>query len=152
MALDKFKAPTLPAAPPQYNPDYFRQVFRAVEIYFSQLDSSAYNNASRYTADEFVGGTFSTTSRAVTATTTATSADYLILADATLGAVTVNLPAAADNAGLTIIVKKTDASVNAVVLDPNASETIDGAATKSTTTQYARFVVVCDGSTWWVIG
>ena len=101
MALDKFKAPTLPAAPPQYNPDYFRQVFRAVEIYFSQLDSSAYNNASRYTADEFVGGSFSTTS---------------------------------------------------VVLDPNASETIDGAATKSTTTQYARFVVVCDGSTWWVIG
>lgn len=152
MALDKFKAPALPAAPREYNADYFRQVFRAVELYFSQLDSGAFNNAKQYTADTFVGGTFLTPSRAVTATTTATSADYLILANATAGAVTVNLPAAAYSDGLTLIVKKTDVSANAVILDPYASETIDGAATKSTTTQYARFVVVCDGSTWWVIG
>lgn len=61
MALDKFKAAPLPNAPAQYDPQHIRQLIRVLEIYFSQLDSDAANHASKYTANEFVGGTFSGT-------------------------------------------------------------------------------------------
>lgn len=58
MALDKFKAAPIPNPPAQYDAQYLRQVIRVIENYFSQLDSRAANNASKYTADEFVGGNF----------------------------------------------------------------------------------------------
>lgn len=70
MALDKFKAAPLPNAPAQYDPQYIRQLIRVLEVYFSQLDSDAANHASKYTANEFVGGAFSGTD--ITATNVAT--------------------------------------------------------------------------------
>jgi len=66
MALDKFRASPLPNPSAQYDPQYIRQLIRVLENYFSQLDSNAANHASKYTADEFVGGSFSGTS--ITAT------------------------------------------------------------------------------------
>ena len=72
MALDKFKASPLPNPPAQWDPQYMRQVIRVLEIYFSQLDSNAANHASKYTADEFVGGTFSGTSIDATEISTTT--------------------------------------------------------------------------------
>lgn len=89
--------------------------------------------------------------RSVTATTTATAAEYLILANATSGAITVNLPAVAASEGALLVVKKTDASGNAVTLDGNASETIDGATTQAITTQYDAITVACDGTAWWIV-
>lgn len=59
MALDRFNAPPLPNPPRDWDAQYMRQVLRVIEIYFAQLDSRTPNNAERYTADEFVGGTFS---------------------------------------------------------------------------------------------
>jgi hypothetical protein len=59
MALDKFNAPPLPNPPGQWDAQYMRQVLRVIEIYFSQLDSRTPNNAEKYTADQFVGGSFS---------------------------------------------------------------------------------------------
>lgn len=67
----------------------------------------------------------------------------LILADATNGAITVVLPQAAN--GLTVTVKKTDASANAVTVDGDAAETIDGAATQAIATQYALLKMVPEG-------
>ena len=61
MALDKFRAAPLPNPPAQYDPQYIRQVIRVLETYFSQLDSNTPNHAQKYTADEFVGGSFSGT-------------------------------------------------------------------------------------------
>jgi hypothetical protein len=58
MALDKFNAPPLPNPPGTWDAQYMRQVLRVLEIYFSQLDSNTPNHAQKYTADEFVGGTF----------------------------------------------------------------------------------------------
>jgi len=55
MALDKFRASPLPNPPTQWDPQYMRQVIRVLELYFSQLDSNAANNASKYTADTFNG-------------------------------------------------------------------------------------------------
>lgn len=72
MALDKFRAAPLPNPPADYDPQYIRQVIRVLENYFSQLDSNTPNHAQKYTADEFVGGSFSgtdITANNVTATT-----------------------------------------------------------------------------------
>lgn len=89
--------------------------------------------------------------RTLVATGSALATDYLLLVDATTGAVTVNLPAAASAEGALIVVKKTDASANAVTIDANASETIDGAATQALAAQYDALTVACDGAGWWIV-
>lgn len=81
MAMDKFRAAPLPNPPTQWDPQYMRQVIRVLEVYFSQLDSRAYNNAEQYSADRFVGGTFSGTEiDATTVNTTNLSAQYAQIA------------------------------------------------------------------------
>lgn len=64
------------------------------------------------------------------------------------GAVTVTFYAASGNGGKVITVKKTDSSANAVTLDGNASETLDGALTISLANQYDSATYVCDGTNW----
>ena len=77
--------------------------------------------------------------------------DKLILGDATSGAFTVTLPAAATaGAGFEITVKKIDSSANIVTVDGDGSETIDGALTKSLVSQYDHLTLVSDGSNWHV--
>jgi hypothetical protein len=89
------------------------------------------------------------TVRTKTTTYTALAGDVL-LCDATGGAFTVTLPAAAGVSGQSISVKKTDASANAITVDGNGSETIDGAATLALSTRYAAVTLWSDGSNWWV--
>ena len=72
MALEKFRAPPLPNAPSQYDPQFVRQLVRVLELYFSQLDSLTPNQAQSYRADNFYGGNFTganITATNVTATT-----------------------------------------------------------------------------------
>jgi len=40
MALKLFTSPSLPLAPSAYDPEYFNQVVRALNVYFRQLDST----------------------------------------------------------------------------------------------------------------
>lgn len=82
---------------------------------------------------------------------TATSSDQLILVNSTGGAVTINLPAAAGAAGAVYHIKKTDASGNNVIVDPNGAETVDGAATSTMNTQYQKVTVVSTGTAWCTI-
>jgi hypothetical protein len=77
--------------------------------------------------------------------------DYIVLVDATSAAVVLDLPSATTNEGALVTVKKIDAGVNTVTVEPNASETIDGATNKALTTQYETLRIVCDGVEWWVI-
>lgn len=86
-----------------------------------------------------------------TAAYTATDRDYTILCNATSAAFTITLPAAASHTGRIYNIKKTDSSANAVTIDGNASETIDGTTTKILNTQYDRLMIQCDGSNWHVI-
>tara|TARA_R110000868_G_scaffold62962_3_gene189957 strand:- start:10856 stop:12025 length:1170 start_codon:yes stop_codon:yes gene_type:complete len=81
---------------------------------------------------------------------TALQTDQTIFCDATSGAITVNLPAAASSTGKVLTIKKTDSSTNAITLDGNASETIDGATTTTLNTQYESVKIVCDGSNWYI--
>lgn len=89
--------------------------------------------------------------RAVTANTTATSNDSTIRGNATAGAITVALPAAASVLGLLLIVKKTDASANVVTVDPAGSETVDGALTVGLSSQYQSVEIQSNGTSWDVL-
>jgi len=77
--------------------------------------------------------------------------DTVILCDATTAAFTVTLPTAVGNSGKLFFVKKTDAGGNAVTIDGNGAETIDGAATKALAAQYDSVTIVSDGTNWMIL-
>ena len=89
--------------------------------------------------------------RTVTASEALSKSDFTVLVNAAGGAVTVGLPAAASVAGQTFHIKKIDASANAVTIDAAGSETIDGAATKATSTQWASYSIQSNGTGWFII-
>jgi len=74
----------------------------------------------------------------------------MILVDATAGPVTIVLPPSTGIGGKIFFVKKTDASGNAVTLDGDGSETIDGNATVSLPNQFDALVITCDNENWQV--
>ncbi len=72
-----------------------------------------------------------------------------ILADASSGAITITLPSPSNNA--IVNVKKIDSSTNAVTVEPNGSETIDGSSSKTIDTQYESYTFISDGTNWYII-
>lgn len=74
--------------------------------------------------------------------------DEVILADSTAGIVTLSLLTAVGRTGKKITVKRINAGVNDVVIDPNAAETIDGALTKTLAAQYDKVTIISDGANW----
>ena len=89
--------------------------------------------------------------RTITATGSIVSGDYAILANSTSGAITINLPTAAILAGRIFVFKRVNAGANNVVIDPAASETIDGAATYTLSAQWASVTIISDGTNWFII-
>lgn len=89
--------------------------------------------------------------RSVTATGNVVSGDYLIIADATGGAITMALPPAALVPGRIYAFKRVNSGANAVVIDPNASETIDGAATYTLSAQWNSVTIMSNGTAWFII-
>jgi hypothetical protein len=81
----------------------------------------------------------------------ATYNDSVLIVDATSGAVTINLKPAKEWEQKRIVIKKIDASANAVTAEPDASETIDGASSKSVNTQWASFELASEGGEIFVI-
>lgn len=74
-----------------------------------------------------------------------------ILCNAASGAQTINLPTAVGYTGKIIDIKKTDSTTNSITIDANASETIDGALTKTIISQYQSIRIISDGSNWFII-
>lgn len=86
------------------------------------------------------------------ATYNAAVTDEVLFVDATTGAATINLPAASTaKIGKVYAIKKTDASINAVTVDANGGEFIEGVLTKVLALQYDSVTIVCDGANWMVI-
>jgi hypothetical protein len=83
-----------------------------------------------------------------TANYTATVDDDFIPCNATSGVFTVTLPAASTASGRQLTIKKTDSTKNAVTIDANSSETIDGATTIALRLQNDSVTIQCDGSNW----
>lgn len=72
----------------------------------------------------------------------------LIICDTSSGNIEIDLPAAADNDGRIITIKKTSSS-NTVTIDPNSTETLDGSSTSQTLSFSKSFVtIVSDGTGW----
>ncbi len=89
--------------------------------------------------------------RSVTAATTLTENDDLLLVNTTGGGVAVNLPPVAGTRGKIYFIKKIDASANNVTLTDNASDLIDGAGTLVWNTQWQSYTVISSGATWNVV-
>lgn len=96
-----------------------------------------------------------TAALAVTSKTTtynATSSDDVIQVDGSGGAWPLGLPAAASNSGKVFYIVRTDNTpANAVTIDPNGAETIDGYSTYGLYTQYESLVIVSNGTNWIVL-
>lgn len=93
----------------------------------------------------------SSSSKEVTASETLLTTDRLVFVDASSGAVTVTLPPADDVGSWRISIKKTDSSVNAVTVDADGSETIDGATTVSLPNQYDSVTISSFNSEWHIL-
>jgi hypothetical protein len=74
-----------------------------------------------------------------------------VFVDATAGAVTLTLPAVAACTDREYYIVKIDSSANHVILDGNASETINGATTYDLTTQYESKQIHNNGTAWYVL-
>jgi len=82
---------------------------------------------------------------------TLTSSDFVVLANATTGNLTMTLPVISGAVGMRCVVKKIDSSANTVTVAADAGHTIDGASTKVISSQYTSYEFVNDGSTWYLI-
>ncbi len=81
---------------------------------------------------------------------TAALTDYHISCDTSSGAITVNLPVAS-NTGKIYVIKKSDSSANAVTIDADGTETIDGNVTYTLSNQYDFVVLQSSGTEWKII-
>jgi hypothetical protein len=82
-----------------------------------------------------------------TTTYTATTSDYFI--DCTSGTFTVNLFTAVGNTGRILIIK--NSGTGTITVDPNGTQTIDGATTQTLSTQWSRVHIISDGANWKII-
>lgn len=85
-----------------------------------------------------------------TTTYTATTSDDVILCTSA-SAWTLTLYAASGNSGKILTIKKTSSDTNAITIDGNASETIDGATTTTIDSQYETLKIICDGTNWHIL-
>jgi hypothetical protein len=77
---------------------------------------------------------------------------HVVLVDAAAGSVDITLPPPVGITGTVYIVKKVDASANAVTVHTTGAETIDGAATTVLAAQWDAIHVVTDGLNWFIAG
>jgi len=78
------------------------------------------------------------------------STQRTILCDTSSNAITITLPTAASNFKRRMTIKLIDAT-NAVTVDGQGSDTIDGSLTQVITGLYDSMELVCDGTEWWII-
>lgn len=86
-----------------------------------------------------------------TANYTLTAADHTVLFDTTGGALTATLPAAADHVGRLYVLKNIGAGINALTVDGDGSETIDGLTTQ-TVPLLGALIIQSTGTAWVVLG
>lgn len=98
-----------------------------------------------------VAGPIATAIATKTTNYSVTSADSVLLCDATSGSLTLTLPSATGITGRQYTIKRISSGANTVTVAAQSGETIDGAATHVLGTQYGFITVVSDGSNWWVV-
>jgi hypothetical protein len=91
--------------------------------------------------------TFTPNTTSKTSNYTVTDSEMVVLVDATSGPVTITIPSL--YAGGNLIIKKIDATANAVIIDPEGSDLVEFAATQSMTTQGQAYNIVRSSSNSW---
>lgn len=86
----------------------------------------------------------------VSSNSTLLTSQYVILADATSGNVTLTLPDATQCINSHFAVKKIDSSANTIMIVTTSGQTIDGSATRTITTQYEALLLVNNGQNWFI--
>ena len=81
---------------------------------------------------------------------TLTSANDVVLVDASSAAVTITLPAASEK-GRQFDIVKIDSSVNVVTVDANGAELINGSTDISTSIQHKAWTLVSDATGWVIL-
>lgn len=89
--------------------------------------------------------------RTVETTGNVQSGDYLLICDASGGAITMTLPPAALVPGRIYAFKRINAGANQVVVDGYGAETIDGAATHTLTPQWNSVTIMSNGVAWFIL-
>jgi hypothetical protein len=84
--------------------------------------------------------------------TTLDASHEFVDCDASGGAFTITLPSASGITGRPYIIKKNDSSTNAVTIDANLSETIDGATTLTLNSKHDFVMIKSDGINWKTVG
>lgn len=79
------------------------------------------------------------------------TSDNVILGDATGGALLFTLPTAASAAGQVFFIKKIDSSGNAITVQANGVELIDGSNTQIISSQYVSITLVSNGTQWYLL-
>lgn len=98
------------------------------------------------------GGLGAHVNRTATATDTVLATDDTLLYSASGGSFTATLPTAVGISGRRYTFVRTDQTLaNAVTIDGNGSETINGAANFKLCTQYERLVIESDNANWIII-
>lgn len=140
------------------------------------LDLENYNIFSSYQDDKynalFVGGkgtyfekrlelqgglkAYNSVSVPITYTSSSETLDAsncVLLVSASGGEKTITLPDVTSSTmnGLVYVIKKIDSSGNAVVIDGHESQSIDGVATVSLTSQWETIRITCEGGEWYKI-
>ena len=87
----------------------------------------------------------------ITATSATATAGGMFLLDASSNNVTLNLDPATGLSGQVLYIKRIDGTGNTVTIDPDASETIDGATTQTLASQYDSLTLVSDGTSFHII-
>lgn len=85
---------------------------------------------------------------AKTANYTVTANDEGLLGNASGGAFTFSLPAVSGTQGKRYWFKKIDSSGNGIIIDPDGSETIDGAANYELTIENESITIESTGAAW----
>lgn len=118
-------------------------------------DAAASNNslvqrdsAGGATVVAIVAATANLAAAAYSASHTVSATESILNGDATGGAVVFTLPFASAFPGRLVIAKKIDVSGNAVSLTPQSPDTIDGASSKSTTSQWGILRGYSNGTNW----
>jgi len=108
-------------------------------------------NTNAPTSHMEVNGSMGMKAETISATTTLSGNNNIILANSTAGNIMLTLPPAANCSNRVYTIKKISAA-NTVTLDGNAAELIDGATTYVMSTQYVSVTIVSNGSQWYIVG
>ena len=109
-----------------------------------RLKAEFITRAERLYAGSFWGA------RTITASTTATLSDVVLLANTTAGNVAVTLPLASSATGKVYILKKVSSDANTASFARAGSDTIDGATSVGFTGYMQSVMLSCDGTGWYV--